>query len=127
MKLGDDIIDSRDVIERINELKDILSDRVFTEIEQTEWFNLRDLGSQAWDVSEEWDDGEALIHDTYFADYARELVQDCGYFDGPGVGGSIDFDQWPYRCIDWDQVAEELQGDYTPVEVAGHTYWVRAS
>jgi hypothetical protein len=63
-------------------------------------------------------EGEILIRDTYFKDYAQELADDIGALDKA--------DQWPLTCIDWEQAARELQYDYTVVTVAGIDYWHRA-
>jgi len=32
---------------------------------------------------------------------------------------------WPNNCIDWDRAARELQADYTSVDFDGETYWTR--
>ena len=42
-----------------------------------------------------------------------------------GSATTINFNAWPYRCIDWQQVADELRQDYTSVSFDGITYWVR--
>lgn len=33
---------------------------------------------------------------------------------------------WPASCIDWEQAAYELQQDYTSADFDGITYWMRA-
>jgi len=65
-------------------------------------------------------DGEGvdlLIHEDHFQDYAREYAQDSGAMT---VG-----DKWPYTCIDWEKVAEELRADYTAFEWDEVTYYGR--
>lgn len=134
---GADIIDSRDVIARIAELED---ERDLHEEEREE---RREAGEEddslPWDEEEpddaeeletlkkladeaegcsDWSHGEALIADHYFEDYARELAED--------IGAVSNSDQWPGRCIDWKQAAEELQMDYTSVEYGSTTYWIRS-
>jgi len=37
-------------------------------------------------------------------EFAQEMAESCG-----GVPNS---NQWPYRCIDWEQAASELMYDY---------------
>lgn len=57
-----------------------------------------------------------LICDSYFEDYARELVQDIG--DMPnGIPHYIE--------IDWERTARNIRVDYSSVEFDGVTYWYR--
>lgn len=110
----DDIIDSRDVIERIAELESL----EYKTIEQHEELaSLQALAKEAEGYAADWKHGEALIRDSYFKAYAMELAEDCGMIKPDA--------QWPNSCIDWDQAARELQMDYTSVEFDGVTYWVR--
>jgi hypothetical protein len=62
--------------------------------------------------------GEALIADRDFEDYARELHED--------IEGRDKATGWPYDYIDWGRAAEALQADYTSIEFDGDTYWYRA-
>jgi hypothetical protein len=66
----------------------------------------------------DWSHGTALIRDSYFEDYARELADDIGAIDS-NAG-------WPLGCIDWEQAADELKSDYTSIDFDGVTYWVRS-
>jgi hypothetical protein len=137
----DDVIDSRDVIERLEHLahlhqagpvdmgddNDTDQDDLFAEERA-----LTKLAEEASQYADDWEFGEILIRDSYFKDYARELVEECGYFNAPRQSMStysepntIDWSAWPYRCIDWDQVAKELLQDYTAVDFDGVTYWIR--
>lgn len=111
----DDIIDSRDVIERIDEL--VNQDDELTEDEHDELVSLRALHDEAADYSEDWEYGVALIRDSYFKTYAQELADDIGAIDAKA--------SWPLSCIDWDQAAAELQMDYTAVDFDSVTYWTR--
>lgn len=58
-----------------------------------------------------------LIRDSYFEDYAQELAEDCGMVNVSAA--------WPNNCIDWEKAAQELQYDYSSVEIDGVTYWTR--
>lgn len=107
---NDDIIDSRDVIARINELNNIERD----ETDEEELNVLLKLQEQA-EGSPDWEYGEILIRDTYFERYAEDLAGDLG----------IDFTHWPYTCIDWAEAARDLQMDYTCVDFDGVDYWIR--
>lgn len=138
-----DIIDSRDVIERIEELQDERQpladaleeaeaddDAAATEAAQT--------ALQEWDATEEgeelrallalqdeaegysdWQHGAALIRDSYFEDYARDLAEDLH-------GNAIRNAEWPYSHIDWEAAADALKQDYTCVDFAGVDYWVQS-
>jgi hypothetical protein len=133
-----DIIDSRDVIERIEELEDEFSicphcgeglhngDGIAevcpdceqpTEFDTEELDALRSLAEEAEGYAADWQHGEALIRDSYFTEYAQELAEDCGMVS--------DDTAWPNNCIDWEQAAEELKQDYTCVSFDGVDYWIR--
>ena len=109
-----DVIDSRDVIERIEELQE--QDKRDSD-EQAELDALVKLADQASHYAADWEHGETLICDSYFEEYAQELAEDCGM-----VPADI---KWPCNCIDWEQAARELQQDYTSVDFDGVTYWIR--
>lgn len=147
----DDIIDSRDVIARIEELEaerealqETLGDareayRATLESEGAaeldavmaakdalaawgvddgvELAALKALADEASGYAADWYDGETLIRDSYFTNYAMQLAEDIGAIDRNA--------QWPNTCIDWDQAARELQMDYTAVDFDGVTYWIR--
>lgn len=129
--IGDDVIDSRDIIERIELLE---SDPERDEVGDAELHLLQAVADEGADYAYDWEYGETLILDSFFEDYARELVEECGYFQqdaSPSTyfGGStqrIDWDAWPYRCIDWAKVAEELKMDYMTITVGRFTYWIRS-
>ena len=111
---SDNIIDSREVIKRIEELE---GDDCREEEEEEELVALRDFADEGENICEDWIHGEALIRDSYFEDHARELAEDIGSI-AHGQG-------WPTTCIDWKQAAEELQMDYSTAEFDGVTYWAR--
>lgn len=130
---SNDIIDVRDMIARIEELQDNLSDieelraegdgELSDEVleEQAELNALKavmeELQGQGGD--EKWE-GDwyplTLIRDSYFEVYAQELVEDIG--DMPnGIPN--------YIVIDWEATARNIQQDYTTIEIEGVTYWFR--
>ena len=118
----DDVIDSRDVIKRIEELEtDIeIAKEDGEEIDDDdtkELAALKELAEEG-EGSPDWPYGETLIRDSYFEDYARELAEDCCEMPNS--------DQWPQRCIDWEQAARELKMDYMCVDFDGVDYWIRA-
>jgi hypothetical protein len=116
----DNVIDSREVIARIEELEAIRDDEDgegLDEQDVAELAALLELARQGEDYAADWRYGEVLIRDSYFTEYARELAEDIGAIDS-NAG-------WPARCIDWEQAANELRMDYSAVDFDGVTYWVR--
>lgn len=129
----DPFFDSRDVIERIEELEAEYIDT--TDSDPTESMSLDDWRAglsdddaaemvallefrDAADCVSDWQYGETFIRDGEdFVDYVRELLVDCGYIpaDMPG-----------WIEIDWESTAENAQVDYTDFQLAGVTYWARA-
>ena len=133
VNLSADVIDVRDIIARVLELRD-----------ERDEYN-EDMGSpDAWDgvpdgepeelamlediLSElagyggdEEFDGDwyplELVADSYFQEYAQNLAEECGMVDTNA--------RWPMTCIDWEQAARELQMDYSSIEIRGFTYWYR--
>lgn len=110
-----DVIDSRDIIARIEELEEEAVDGIPLEEDRTELASLRKLAEQAEGYASDWKYGEALIRDSHFETYAQELAEECHELPA----------HWPFRCIDWEQAARELQQDYTAVDYDGVTYWIR--
>ena len=135
---SDDVIDSRDVIARIEELEGELAD-LEDEVNEAEGEEeVKDAEGSLETWKDDYGDelkallalvdeasgspdlryGETLIRDTYFAAYARELAED--------IGAMPDTNHWPLNCIDWEQAARELQQDYMSVDYGGVTFWIRA-
>lgn len=135
---GDDVIDSRDVIARLEELQDernaLVDDlnaaegdaeagvhatalAAWDEENGAELAALGKLNDEAEGYASDWHHGETLIRDSYFEDYAQQLAEDIGALEN--------CNNWPATCIDWKRAARELQMDYTAVDFDGVTYWVR--
>lgn len=129
-----DLIDSRDVTARIEELEDErqgwvdeiedLEDGAVAELrnwdngeEAVELAALKDLVAEASD-SPDWEHGETLVRATYFETYAQDLAEDLGY-----INRDV---SWPYTCIDWERAANELKTDYIAVDFDGVEYLIRA-
>ena len=114
------VIDSRDIIERIEELK----------AEQTEWnenklvgwaeFNTEELDAlrvlAAECDSEEWSYGVPLIRYSYWVEYVEELLYDCGELPRTIPD---------YIVIDWEATANAIAYDYFIVDFYGVDYYLR--
>ena len=109
-----DIIDSRDIIERISELED---GETLNENDQEELDILVDLAVQAGD-SPDWKYGETLIRDSYFVEYAQQLAEDTEAVNADAM--------WPNNHIDWEAAANELKLDYFTIDYDGVYYWMRS-
>lgn len=138
----DSVIDSRDIIERIEKLASMLEsfhdDQETTlsfeyalqdainfegfEAEYAEYIVLKKLAEQCEGYGD-WGYGETLISEDYFTDYIRELI-DCCY----EVSKGVDMSAWPYRhmSIDYEAAADEAKQDYMEVDYDGNTYLMRA-
>lgn len=87
-----------------------------TEDEVTEYRAIHDLLLRFPEVKDVARNGETLIRDDYFVEYAKDLAAELGYVESPQPA------QWPYTCVDWDRAAEELKQDYYSVTFDGKTY-----
>lgn len=129
----DDVIDSRCVIERIEELeaeREALRDAIaedaseanmkaldlFEATDGSELDALKAFAEEAEGYAPDWRYGAALVRDSYFEDYARELLEDCG---------DIPRNLPHYIEIDWEATARNIRMDYTEVDFDGVSYWVR--
>lgn len=129
----EDVIDSRDIIARIEHLESEL-ESIFEEADTdasdfAEWLKcddsdeanelkaLRALASECEGYSD-WAYGEQLIRDSYFREYAEQLADDIG-----AVPKEL---SWPCNHIDWEAAANALKQDYTLVSFGGVDYWIRS-
>ena len=121
---SEDVIDSRDVIARLEELRDERDSAESPEAWAEENAGDADELTALEALAEEgegcadWQHGAGLIRESYFEDYARELAEDIG-----AIGRGMQ--QWPLHCIDWEKAADELKMDCTAVDFDGVTYYVR--
>lgn len=137
---SDDLIDVRDVIDRVEELRaewteategDDPTDYLLSEDDwlvglaeddAAEAAILTDLlGELCGNGGDHQWQGDwypvTLIRDSYFVEYAQELAEDIGAVPSDA--------SWPACCIDWERAARDLQMDYTAVDFDGVTYWTR--
>lgn len=142
---SEDVIDSRDVIKRIEELESELQDAheanteghnldfeewleaVISDAnpahqhelwdEATELRDLRKLQEEAEGYAPDWQHGATLIRESYFQEYAEQMAEDIGAVNSEA--------RWPNNHIDWKSAAEELKQDYTEVDFDGVAYLIR--
>ena len=117
-----DIIDSRDIITRIEYLENLKEDaesegNTLEDYEQEELTNLKELAEQGENNASDWIYGSTLVRDSYFEEFAEEEANELGLINNDS--------SWPFNHIDWEAAAEELQQDYTEIDFDGVTYWVR--
>jgi len=152
---GDEVIDSRDIIKRFDDLSDDLytlqeaikeAQETLDELDQNDadtreqWEAARDAVKEAeaalddWDDRDEWQALKDLINEAEgYGDwaYGETLIADS-YFStyaqqlAEDIGAIDPNARWPMKCIDWEQAAEELKEDYTTVEFDRKTYWIRS-
>ena len=126
---NNDILDSRDIISRIEELEndrdswnddeDNADSKTTWEAEYpddaTELTTLTDLAEECENYSE-WVHGEVLVRYSYWEDYVQELLEDCG---------DIPRNLPHYLVIDWKQTADNISQDYATVTYDGVDYYIR--
>ncbi len=113
-----DVIDSRDVVKRLEAYREALD---AAEEGSDEWEELHEE-VEALEVLEDagipdWKYGASLIKESYFKEYAEQFAEDIGAINSDS--------NWPNCHIDWDAAADALRTDYTEVEYRGTTYLVR--
>lgn len=131
--LSADVIDVRDIIARVLELRDEREEYNEKMGSPDAWGGVPDGEPDEWNMLEgilselagyggdekfegDWYPVE-LIADSYFQEYTQNLAEDCGMVDTNA--------RWPMNCIDWEQAARELQMYYSGIEIRGFTYWYR--
>lgn len=124
-KIGDSIIDSRDIIDRFNELQneyDSIREDDPSGCKLALWSQGKD-GKEYYLLQEfikeaafttDWEYGTALIHESYFEEHMDETIAD--YYELPK---NLPF--WMEITYDY----EVLKQDYKAVELANHIYFVR--
>lgn len=116
------IIDSRDIIERLEELSSYdLSDLSEDDLEELR--TLKALADEAEPESQDWVNGEALIRRSYWVQYVEDLIHDCYPMPKEMHSG-----QWPYRHmnIDYEDAARELESNYASINFDGVEYLIRS-
>lgn len=137
----EDVIDSRDIIARIEHLEGEEADLwdaatgddapVSAMADYEAWKNgdegqelikLKALADQCEGYGD-WEHGEQLVNEDHFTKYIEELIDDCYELPKELSSGN-----WPYRhiTIDYEAAAEEAKADYIEVDFDGQTFLMRA-
>lgn len=128
---ADNVIDIRDVTDRVEHLEKLRQpgpvdlgadnetdqDELFEELERLECLlgEIRGRGGDH-DWRGDWYP-ISLIRDGFMEDYCRELAIDCGMIARA--------ESWPLDCIDWERATDRFKEDYSEIEFMGETYWYR--
>ena len=112
--IGNQYLDSRDIVERLNYLENLPKEEVQEEEEYPdeykELFDLReDIGKENFDF------GITFIEVDYWEEYAEELAYDVGLADR----NNTTFNWY----IDWEKWAEALSQDYSSVNLGSYEYY----
>jgi len=114
----DKTINSRDIIDRIDELESEIEDLEMDELEDLTGALMLDELEILQTLIDEIADarwGVTLIHEDFFEEYAEEFAMEIG---------AINRDMsWPANCIDWTKAARFLKIDYTEVDFDGETFY----
>ena len=135
---SEDVMDSRDVMERLDELEmerqdlvdavqsageaeDFESSKVSLELwdddHGDELKTLKSLAEEGENLTREWRDGATLIRESYWVEYVEDLCKDIG--DMPR--------EIPhYIVIDWESTADNIAVDYSTLDFDGVTYYIRS-
>lgn len=118
-----DMIDSRDIIARIEELQDFQESEGLMNTDALEELRVLLVVQSEAERSPDWQHGESLIRESYFTDYIEQLIDDC--YEMPKELKSGD---WPWRhvTVDYEAAAEEAKQDYTDIDFDGVTFLIRA-
>lgn len=115
----EDRIDSRHVIELIEDLEYEVTEDTITREDMRDLDTLRALASKGEEYAEDWEHGATLIRFNHFTDYIKEFVSET---DGETLENMPEFLR---DAIDWEVVAETLMDDYTELDYEGVTYYTR--
>ena len=126
LDLQADVIDTREIIERFEELESEY-DAFDTPEEIKNWAELDEFTIlqttleelNGYGGDEQWR-GDwypiTLIAESYFTNYCVDLLDDIG---------DLPRDLPSYIAIDWERTADNLKVDYSEIEIGGSTYFYR--
>ena len=120
----ENVLDSRNIQERIDELENEIEEEESkneeeeeeSSPEQEELEILLAFKEEVEQCNSEWDDGCALIRETYFKEFCQQELEDLGM---------IPKDLESFIVIDWEATAENMEQDYSEVSFDSVAYYVR--
>ena len=118
MKLNDDVIDSRDIEERIVELE---KNNNLTDQEKEELNQLAAIKKDVEDYSDEWQYGITFISEYHWVEYCEDCAYEMGYIEDIERVNSNPL----VYCVDWEKWAKEMKYDYTSTEINKVDYYFR--
>lgn len=135
----DDVIDTRTIVARIEEIESEQITGEGDEIPPAEWpDDIRDEHRVLLELAEEIGeiacrDGVTLVRDSHFAEHIQDEFLEIGpeyHEQDPNVrwhslipvSREELFSRDPFKFIDWDAVAEDHWSNYSQVEFLGTTY-----
>jgi hypothetical protein len=132
---GADVIDGRDLSERLEGLRNYLTARgvdlddlesaadTAAEANDSALLDVIEETTMLADIADTYavaiDNGETFIAATYFEDYAQNYAAEVSLINENA--------SWPNNHIDWTAAAEELKIDYTEATLYGEAYLVRSN
>ena len=118
--MDDNIIDGRDIRDRIDGLEALDAP---TEEESAELTDLTAFLHEAMQYNSDADAGETIIAESHFVDYIKEIIDDCYALPKELTSG-----EWPYRhiTIDYEAAAEEAKADYVELTFRGRNFYIQA-
>lgn len=111
---GEDYIDSRDILARIEYLADFTDEESEAERASLDEF----LGNTALS-KDTLESGVTFTRETYFVTSAKELADDI--HPNASLFGTRPT-SWPFMHVDWEEAADSLRSDYSEAEFDGVTY-----
>ena len=113
--LGEDIVDSRDMLERMEYLESFKESKELDDEDKDELKSYQELRAE---IGEEYfDQGITFIDDSYWSEYAEEE-----FYTAYSIKSDIS-NIWYY--VDWNKWENDLQIDYTSIDIDGWKYHYR--
>jgi hypothetical protein len=137
-----EMLDSRDIIERLEELTEHFGALHEQETEDGEtvlafgeWVKTLPDDDLSYEFTEllnlqnecescpDWYHGEQLIREDYFEDYIEEMIKECY-----PIPKEMDSGEWPFRhfYLNYEAAAKEAEYDYNYVSFMNKNYLIRA-